>query len=71
MPLHLLVWSTQTAMSTLTCLVEMLSWEDLRPSEKGKLSWLYVPYLALGMYQVGFLARPSELTNKNSCHHGL
>ena len=49
-PLHLLVWSVETAISTLTCVVEAMSWEDFTGQEKVALAQLYVPYLALCMF---------------------
>jgi hypothetical protein len=47
-PLHLLIWSVETAMSTLTCTVEAMSWEGFTKEEKIALAQLYVPYLVLG-----------------------
>ena len=49
MPAHLLAFSVQTAVTTLTCVVEALSWDAPR-EDKIALMQLYVPYLALGMY---------------------
>lgn len=48
-PLHLLIWAVETAMSTLTCLVEAAVWESLTREEKSALAQLYVPYLVFGM----------------------
>jgi len=39
----------QTALTTFTCLVEMLSWPDYSIEEQLKLCSLYVPYLALAV----------------------
>jgi hypothetical protein len=47
-PLHLLVWSVETVMSTLTCAVEAANWEGFSNDEQIALAQLYVPYLALG-----------------------
>jgi uncharacterized membrane protein len=47
-PLHLLIWSLETAVSTLTCTVEAMSWEGFTSQERIALAQLYVPYLALG-----------------------
>jgi EXPERA (EXPanded EBP superfamily) len=47
-PLHLLIWSVETAMSTLTCTVETMSWEGFTKDERIALAQLYVPYLVLG-----------------------
>lgn len=47
-PLHLLVFSVQIGMTTLTCLMEMFSWGYTRIDEM-KLCSLYGPYLALAV----------------------
>lgn len=47
-PLHLLVWAVMTALTTATCLVQVLNWEGLGWAEKKGLLGLYVPYLLLG-----------------------
>ena len=49
-PVHLLVWAVQTALTTLTCVVEAMNWEIFTVQEKGALAQLYVPYLVLGEY---------------------
>ena len=46
-PLHLLVWAVQTAVTTLTCVADYTSW-DVSAEEKWSLGQLYLPYLALG-----------------------
>lgn len=48
-PLQLLAFALETGVTTLTCVVEMLSWEGYTREEQGRLASLYVPYLALGM----------------------
>jgi hypothetical protein len=48
-PLHLLIWACETALTTLTCVVEAMSWEGFAGQEKVALAQLYVPYLFLGM----------------------
>ena len=45
-PLHLLIYSMQTAMTTLTCIVEYLSW-NVDAKVKLDLGTLYGPYLVL------------------------
>ena len=45
--LNLLVWAVQTGVTTLTCLVEAISWEDMSLDAKVALSQLYGPYLLL------------------------
>jgi len=47
-PLQLLVFALETAVTTLTCTLEMLSWEGYSPEEQTRLCALYVPYLVLG-----------------------
>lgn len=47
-PLHLLVFAVQTAVTTLTCLVEVFSWGYSRAAE-AKLCSLYMPYLILAL----------------------
>lgn len=49
-PLHLLLWAVQTGVTTLTCVVEAMSWEGFTGQEKGGLAQLYVPYLVLGEF---------------------
>lgn len=46
-PVHLLVFALETALTTLTCVAEYLSWADFTPEQKWNLGGLYVPYLAL------------------------
>jgi hypothetical protein len=48
-PLHLLVWACETALTTLTCVVEVWTWKGFTGQEKVALAQLYVPYLLLGM----------------------
>jgi hypothetical protein len=47
-PLHLLVWSIETAVTTLTCVVEAMSWPGYSRREQSALLQLYLPYLLLG-----------------------
>ena len=48
LPLHLMVWACETMLTTLTCVVEAMSWEGYTVQEKVALAQLYVPYLLLG-----------------------
>ncbi|KAL8841831.1 MAG: hypothetical protein Q9176_003018 [Flavoplaca citrina] len=50
LPIHLLIYATQTSITTLTCIAEYLSWTHLTVSEKINLGYLYVPYLALSVF---------------------
>jgi len=45
-PLHLLVYAVQTAVTTITCIADYLAW-PISNAEKFGLGQLYVPYLAL------------------------
>jgi hypothetical protein len=47
--LNLLIFGIQTALTTFTALVEMLSWEGYTMGEQLRLSSLYGPYLALAV----------------------
>lgn len=63
-PLHLLIWACETALTTLTCVVEAMSWDGLTGQEKAALAQLYVPYLLLGMYPASRWFRGGRLTRK-------
>lgn len=45
-PLHLLIYATQTAVSTGACIADALTW-DISTAQKISLGQLYVPYLLL------------------------
>jgi hypothetical protein len=47
LPVHLLVYAVQTAVTTATCIADYLSWSEYENSQKIELGKLYVPYLAL------------------------
>jgi hypothetical protein len=49
-PVHLLVYAVQTAVTTATCIADYLSWSEYLNSQKIELGKLYVPYLALCMF---------------------
>lgn len=49
---QLLIFAVQTAITTLTCTVEMLSWEGYSRAEQLRLCGLYVPYLLLGKFDL-------------------
>ena len=46
-PVHLLIYAVQTAITTATCIADYLSWSDYLNSQKIELGKLYVPYLDL------------------------
>ncbi|RMZ79251.1 hypothetical protein DV737_g3517, partial [Chaetothyriales sp. CBS 132003] len=48
LPLQLLIFALETSLTTLTCLVEMLSWEGYASEEVTRLTLLYGPYLGFG-----------------------
>ncbi|OAL39315.1 hypothetical protein AYO20_01185 [Fonsecaea nubica] len=47
-PLHLLIFSLEVAVTTLTCIVDISSWKGYSSAQKSDLYGLYVPYLVLG-----------------------
>jgi hypothetical protein len=51
-PLALLVFGLETSMTTLVCLAEMLSWDELSAVQKGVggLGGMYGAYLAVGVF---------------------
>ncbi|KAL3437037.1 transmembrane protein 6/97 [Aspergillus tetrazonus] len=49
-PVHLLVFGFQSFITSLTCLIEVWSWEDRTVAEKQNLTTLYGPYVALGAF---------------------
>ncbi|KAF2403365.1 hypothetical protein EJ06DRAFT_526966 [Trichodelitschia bisporula] len=49
-PVHLLGYAVQTAVTTATCIAEYLSWEDFSAEQKLQLGYLYVPYLAVAVF---------------------
>ena len=49
-PVQLLVYSVQTAVTTATCIADYMSWSEFLTAQKMELGKLYVPYLALGMF---------------------
>lgn len=46
-PIHLLVYAVQTAVTTATCIADYLSWTGFSNAQKIELGKLYVPYLAV------------------------
>lgn len=46
-PIQLLMYAVQTAVTTATCISDYLSWSGFSNAEKVELGKLYVPYLAL------------------------
>lgn len=47
LPIHLLIYAVQTAITTSTCIADYLSWSSITSAQKIELGKLYVPYLAL------------------------
>lgn len=50
-PLHLLIWSIETALTTLVCVVDVLNWPGYSRDEVLALQQLYIPYFLLGGYE--------------------
>jgi len=48
--LHLLIFALETAVTTLTCISDYLSWSSFSNDQKVQLAYLYVPYLALSVF---------------------
>lgn len=46
-PIALLIYAVQTAVTTITCIADYMSWSDFSATEKLELGKLYMPYLAL------------------------
>ena len=47
LPLQLLIYAVQTAITTSTCIADYLSWSGFSNAQKIELGKLYVPYLAV------------------------
>jgi hypothetical protein len=56
-PVHLLVYAVQTAVTTATCVADYMSWSDVSGAEKVELGKLYAPYLALCKSSCFFFSR--------------
>lgn len=67
-PLQLLIFAVETAITTLTCIADYLSYPGYSDQEKLNLGQLYVPYLALCMYLV-FVENGLQLILR-SCVYG-
>lgn len=46
-PIHLLIYAVQTALTTTTCIADYMSWTSYTSAQKMEIGKLYVPYLAL------------------------
>ncbi|OAL48010.1 hypothetical protein IQ07DRAFT_623101 [Pyrenochaeta sp. DS3sAY3a] len=71
-PLALLVFGLETSLSTLVCLAEMLSWEELSSAQRGLggLGGMYGGYLATGIFMMlDCYARLDQMIVKQ--HKGL
>lgn len=47
-PVHILMWSVQTFVTTSTCLAEVWEWTDRTTEQKYNITSLYAPYILLG-----------------------
>ncbi|OAG01550.1 uncharacterized protein CC84DRAFT_1167755 [Paraphaeosphaeria sporulosa] len=66
-PLALLVFALETSITTITCLAEMLSWDELTPLQRGVqgLGGMYGAYLAVGVFMaVDCYARLDRILSK-------
>jgi len=54
-PIQLLIYAVQTAVTTATCIADYMSWTAFSTAEKAELGKLYVPYLALCRLYVGLV----------------
>ncbi|KAK6396921.1 hypothetical protein LTR65_007419 [Meristemomyces frigidus] len=66
-PIHLLVFAVQTAITTSTCIADYLSWSSFSNAQKLELGKLYVPYLALSVFMgVDMYTRLNRSLSKRS-----
>ncbi|KAF7195284.1 Sigma intracellular receptor 2 [Pseudocercospora fuligena] len=49
-PIHLLIYAIQTAVTTATCIADYMSWGGHTSEQKLELGKLYVPYLMLSVF---------------------
>ncbi|KAF2762964.1 hypothetical protein EJ05DRAFT_471924 [Pseudovirgaria hyperparasitica] len=49
LPIHLLVFAVQTAVTTFICIVDFVSWDVITTDEKVQIGTLYGPYLLLAV----------------------
>lgn len=64
-PIHLLVYAIQTAVTTATCIADYMSWSDFGLAQKIELCKLYVPYLALSAFMgVDMYSRLDGVVNR-------
>lgn len=70
-PIQLLLWAVHTTVTTLTCLAEMISVEELLNQEKLVLTQFYMPYLLVGMFILVFVSnkRSPPVFHENILHH--
>jgi hypothetical protein len=46
-PLHLLIFALETAITTATCIADFMTWSEFSNAEKVELGKLYGPYMLL------------------------
>lgn len=51
-PLVLLLFAAETVLTTLTCVADLMSWEEASTDVKKGLAGLYLPYLGLGLFML-------------------
>lgn len=69
------MYATQTAVTTLTCIADYMSWTTVSRDVKLQLGLLYAPYLALGMWLLSTVKElvriRTNANDPNSCVHGI
>ncbi|EXJ81071.1 hypothetical protein A1O3_07359 [Capronia epimyces CBS 606.96] len=67
-PLHLLVFAVETALTTLTCVVDVRAWEGYTAPQRNDLYALYVPYLVVACFMGSdaFLRVKRQIMSANS-----
>ncbi|KAM0718538.1 hypothetical protein Q7P37_005608 [Cladosporium fusiforme] len=70
-PVQLLVYAVQTAVTTATCIADYMSWSDFQNAQKMELGKLYVPYLALSVFMaVDMLGRLNDAVGQRQVTRG-
>lgn len=70
-PIHLLIYAMQTAVTTATCIADYLSWSGFSNAEKIELGKLYVPYLMVCKFNpLLFVSSLLDIDIRSSCFHG-
>ncbi|KIV89862.1 hypothetical protein PV10_07230 [Exophiala mesophila] len=67
-PLHLLIFGLETAITTLTCLIDTAEWHAYSEVQRGRIYQLYAPYLVLALLMVldGFIKVKQQIMTGGS-----